>query len=110
MRFFRRSDEKIEQKLTELQSRVDHLSAQIATALETFAGRPPRGIELLKSLRASPDLILARYFEDAPEGLFNGLYGGTESLRQKPAPIGLKSGLCRQIHFSTDEFRFWARA
>jgi len=110
MRFFSRSDEKIEKRLAELQSRVDHLSAQIATALETFAARPPRGIELLKFLKASPDRILARYSEDAPEDLFNGLYGGTESLREKPARLGLKSGLCRQVHFSTDEFRFWARA
>ncbi len=104
----------VEKSLAELQASVQGLETRLATItdmLSTQRSRPPRGGALLKYLGVAPDRFLERYYEDAPENdYYEALYGGSESLRGKPAEIGLKSGLCRQIHFSTDEFRYWMNA
>jgi hypothetical protein len=108
------SSETVDEKLASLQASVDELSTQfasIARSIATSSPRQPRGGALLKYLGVSPDRFLERYYEDAPENdFYEALYGGSESLRGRPAYIGLKSGLCRQIHFSTDEYRYWMNA
>jgi hypothetical protein len=38
------------------------------------------------------------------------MVGGSEPLINAPACVGLGSTLCRQLHFSLDEFRYWMRA
>ena len=93
----------IEARLAELDANVRKLSDTVAAA-----ATKPRGIQLLKSLGVTPDRFLERYFEGEPKGAYYAaLNGGTESLRGGPAKLGLRSGLCRQIHLSTDEFRYW---
>lgn len=54
---------------------------------------------------------LSRSFEQLPEGdLYEALFGGDEPMREVPAALGLTSAMCRQLHFSSDEFRYWMRA
>ncbi len=78
---------------------------------ENTAARQPRGGALLKYLGVAPDRFLERFYENSPEtDFYEALYGGSESLRGRPAALGLRSGLCRQLHFSTDEFRYWMGA
>lgn len=96
----------IEAKLTDLDASMERLSAMLASATDK-----PRGMELLKSLGVTPERFLKRYFKDQPYGTdYATLNGGSESIRGGPAVLGLQSGLCRQLHFSTDEFRYWANA
>lgn len=100
-------------KLAEIEARLADLDASIRQLSETVAAvaTKPRGIELLKSLGVTPERFLARYFRDAPHGAYYAaLNGGTESIRSGPAALGLQSGLCRQLHFCTDEFRYWMGA
>jgi hypothetical protein len=102
------------EKLADLQAGVQEMSdklASISRALSAKEASPPRGGALLKYLGVAPDRFLERYYEESPENdFYEALYGGSESLRGRPAEIGLKSGLCRQIHFSTDEYRYWMSA
>ena len=104
----------VEERLAGLQASVDGLSAQlesVSKSLATANKHQPRGGALLKYLGVSPDRFLERYYEDSPENdFYEALYGGSESLRGRPEELGLKSGLCRQIHFSTDEYRYWMNA
>jgi len=96
----------IKARLAKMDASIERLSELVATATAK-----PRGVELLKSLGVTPERFLQRYFQDAPYGAFYAaLNGGAESLRGGPAALGLQSGLCRQIHFSTDEFRYWIGA
>ena len=96
----------IEVRLAEL----DTSFRQLSETVKAVAAKP-RGGELLKYLGVSPDRFLQRYFENASDGAYYAaLHGGTESLRGAPAALGLKSGICRQLHFSTDEFRYWLLA
>lgn len=96
----------IEARLTELDTSIRQLSETV----RAVAARP-RGGELLKYLGVSPDRFVQRYFEDSPDGIYYAaLHGGVETLRGGPAVLGLESGVCRQLHFSTDEFRYWIGA
>ena len=92
----------IEARLAELDASIKHLSEAVSVATAK-----PRGGELLKYLGVSPDRFLERYFEKSPHAYYAALNGGAESLRGGPAALGMKSGVCRQLHFSTDEFRYW---
>jgi len=92
----------MEARLADLDASIKHLSQQVGATMNK-----PRGGELLKYLGVAPDRFLERYFEKAPHDYYAALNGGTESLRGSPAALGLKSGVCRQLHFSTDEFRYW---
>jgi len=100
-------------KLAEIESRLTDLDdsiRQLSASVESAAIRP-RGVQLLRSLGVTPDRFLERYFQGEPDGvLYAALNGGTESLRGAPAALGMESGICRQIHFSTDEFRYWISA
>jgi len=42
--------------------------------------------------------------------LYVGMFGGAEPLAAYPARIPFSSALCRQLHFSLDQYRYWARA
>lgn len=96
----------IRAKLSDVDASILRLSESL-----TAATAKPRGGELLKYLGVSPDRFLERYFENMPrEAYYAALNGGTESLRGRPEPLGLTSGVCRQLHFSTDEFRYWIGA
>lgn len=96
-------------RLAAIEARLGDLDASIRRLSEAAA--KARGGELLRYLGVSPDRFLERYFEKMPfEAYYAALNGGSESLRGRPEKLGLKSGLCRQIHFSTDEFRYWAGA
>jgi len=96
----------IEARLTEMDASLRQLSETVSAI-----AAKPRGGELLKYLGVSPDRFLERYFENSPYGsYYAALYGGSESLRGGPATLGLESGLCRQLHFGTDEFRYWIGA
>jgi hypothetical protein len=96
----------IEDRLVDLEASIRQLSETV----EAVATKP-RGIQLLKSLGVTPDRFLQRYFQEAPYGAYYAaLHGGSESLRGGPAALGMESGVCRQIHFSTDEFRYWIGA
>jgi len=100
-------------KLAEIEARLSDLDSSIRQLSQTVeaAATKPRGIELLKSLGVTPERFLERYFHGAPYGaLYAAMNGGSESLRGRPEILGLKSGICRQLHFSTDEFRYWAGA
>lgn len=58
-----------------------------------------------------PDQYISKVFEGRPENaLYEAMFGGSEPLRNAPAHLGLGSSLCRQLHFSLDEFRYWMRA
>ena len=100
-------------QLENIQAQLDALSRQfsaLSQQVEQAAARP-RGVELLKKLGVTPERFLDRYFETLPDNaLYEALYGGSESLRGRPGHLGLPSSLCRQLHFSTDEFRFWMNA
>ena len=102
----------LEQKLADLETSIGRLSEQIeALTQANAANAKPRGGALLKYLGVSPDRFLERYYENRPPAdYYAALNGGSESLRGRPEKIGLTSGLCRQIHFSTDEFRYWINA
>jgi len=102
----------VEAKLDAIEATLERLTGQIDTFSQTKQGEPqPRGIALLQSLGITPDRFIQRYFQNVPpQQLYAAMYGGTESLRGRPEKIGLASGLCRQIHFSTDEFRYWMNA
>lgn len=55
--------------------------------------------------------IIGCSFENLPEGdLYEALFGADVPMRTDPATLNLTSALCRQIHFSSDEFRYWMRA
>jgi hypothetical protein len=110
--FGSRKREALEQKLVDLETSIGRLSEQIDTLSKTTAANAkPRGGALLKYLGVSPGRFLERYFEGAPPtDYYAALNGGSESLRGRPEKIGLNSGVCRQIHFSTDEFRYWINA
>lgn len=96
----------IEARLTELDTSIRQLSETVMAV-----AAKPRGGELLKYLGVLPDRFLKSYFENSPgEHYYAALHGGLESLRGGPAMLGLKSGICRQLHFSTDEFRYWVQA
>jgi len=99
----------IEARLADLDASVRRLSDTVEAVAE--AATKPRGVALLQSLGVTPERFLERYFQDASnEAYYAALNGGIESLRARPESLDLKSGLCRQIHFSTDEFRYWTRA
>lgn len=54
--------------------------------------------------------LIGDAFQHLPENdLYEALYGGSEPMRDEPTAVGLASTLCRQLHFSLDEFRFWMR-
>ncbi len=58
-----------------------------------------------------PEQYVARVFESQPENaLYEAMFGGSQPLRASPARLGLGSTLCRQLHFSLDEYRYWMRA
>jgi hypothetical protein len=58
-----------------------------------------------------PDEYISRVFESRPaNALYEAMVGGSEPLINSPARVGLGSTLCRQLHFSLDEFRYWMRA
>lgn len=101
------------QDMEAIEARLAHLDASLRQLSETVGAvaAKPRGGELLKYLGVSPDRFLKRYFENASGGeYYAALHGGTESLRGGPAALGMRSGLCRHLHFSTDEFRYWVGA
>lgn len=110
--FGARKLEALGQKLVDLETTIGRLSEQIDTLQKaTAANAKPRGGALLKYLGVSPSLFLERYFEGALAGeYYAALNGGSESLRGRPEKIGLNSGVCRQLHFSTDEYRYWMSA
>lgn len=55
--------------------------------------------------------IVGLSFEGLPEiELYEALHGGSYPLKPEPSFVGLTSSVCRQIHFSLDEFRYWTRA
>jgi len=96
----------IEARLTDLDASLRQLSETV-----TAVAAKPRGGELLKYLGVARDRFLKRYFDNSSGGLYYAaLHGGVESLRGGPAALGLQSGLCRQLHFGTDEFRYWIGA
>jgi len=96
----------IEARLADLDSSVRRLSDTV-----TRASTKPRGGELLKYLGIRPDRFLERYFENTANGTYySALFGGTESLRGRPENLGMTSGVCRQLHFATDQFRYWIGA
>lgn len=103
----------ISRQLQDVRAELGKLSAkndELSKVVETATARP-RGIELLRNLGVTPDRFVERWFESLPDGdLYEALIGGSEPLRGEPARIGLRSSLCRQIHFSTDEYRYWIRA
>lgn len=60
-------------------------------------------------LGLAPDRYISRFFEHQPENeLYEAMYGGSEPLRSVPGHVGMGSTLCRQLHFSLDEYRWWA--
>lgn len=96
----------IEDRLTSLASQFNALSEQV-----NVATAKPRGVEILRKIGVKPDRFLERYFELQPDNAFyEALFGGSAPLRSQPAALDLPSSLCRQLHFSTDEFRFWMKA
>ena len=79
----------------------EHLKSAILTPADLVEHRKSYTLEGLASL-------IGRAFEERPENdLYEALYGGSAPLRQAPAVIGFTSALCRQIHFSLDEYRYW---
>ena len=56
---------------------------------------------------------VARAFE-LPEhdagALYVGMVGSAEPLAQFPARIPFTSTVCRQVHFSLDQYRYWTKA
>jgi hypothetical protein len=100
-------------KLEAIEARLADLDVSIRELSETVSAvaTKPRGGELLRYLGVAPDRFLERYFEGTPyEAYYAALNGGTESLRGRPEILGMESGVCRQLHFSTDEFRYWMGA
>jgi hypothetical protein len=62
-------------------------------------------------LGGGPGRYIADHFKDLPENhLYEAMFGGSAALRNRPGHIGIPSSVCRQLHFSLDEFRFWAAA
>lgn len=99
-------------KLSDLERGIDKLSAQIEAVSATLQGNAKaREGQLLHYLDVRPDRFLERYYEHMPHhSYYEALHGGLDSVRGGPAKLGLSSGLCRQLHFATDEFRYWMRA
>lgn len=103
---FRTQIGRLEEGIASLSLRMDKLAEVVTTASEK-----PRGIDLLKKLGVTADKFLERYFESLPEiDFYRALHGGSEPLGSQPGFLSLGSSLCRQLHFSTDEFRFWMKA
>ena len=99
-------------RLTHLTTDLEGISERLSRMEQRdLAKSSARGGALLKYMGVSPDRFMKRYFEDVPENAYyEALFGGSESLRGRPEVIGLKSGVCRQLQFSLDEFRFWMNA
>ena len=56
---------------------------------------------------------LAAEFDLPPrdaEALYVGMVGDAEPLASYPARIPFSSTLCRQVHFSLDQYRYWVKA
>jgi SAM-dependent methyltransferase len=76
----------------------------------------PRGIEPIKSTikqdaRRDPARELVETYRDLPLGAFYAaVMGGSRPIKAEPGFVGLGSSLCRQIHCSLDEFRYWCWA
>lgn len=47
---------------------------------------------------------------DAANDLYRALVGSERPIAATPAPLGLTSCLCQQVHFTLDQYRFWAAA
>lgn len=77
-----------------------------------LTGRP----KVIKALEAAPEgessfaRVIAEFDNRDGKDLYSAVFGGTEPLRSEPCSIGLKPTLCRQIHFSLDEYRYWMAA
>ena len=73
------------------------------------AGR--RALGLIKSaVPRGPSHDFIQRFRDRPGELYAAVIGSSMPLKAEPGYIGLQSSLCKQVHFSLDEFRYWSWA
>jgi hypothetical protein len=96
--------------LKALESKVDAIQNTL-NALKSVSNLPNETLTHISHLGLSPDKYISQYFAHLPPiALYEAMFGGSEPLRNKPSHVGLQSTLCRQVHLSLDEFRYWMKA
>lgn len=92
----------ISRAVEELTSKVDRLAAAVEEVRnEIRADRISPGFNPASALG---------YHGDDSNAVYRGFVGDERPLASAPAPVPFGSTLCQQVHFSLDQYRFWARA
>jgi SAM-dependent methyltransferase len=94
----------ISKSIAELSAKVDRLSEQVETnrtLAETAFARVSRNFNPASALG---------FLGDGSNRVYRGFVGDERPLSGQPAPVPLGTTLCQQLHFSLDQYRFWARA
>ena len=94
----------IAKQIRELSEKVDGLT----NALE--ARRTQDGHDLARAIPGFNPSAALGYNGDNSNVVYRGFVGDERPLSSAPAPIPFGSTLCRQVHFSLDQYRFWTRA
>ncbi len=89
---------------------IEDLSAKIdllATQLEDHRKQDYQ--TMLKDPEFNPAVAVG-YNGDDSNRVYRGFIGDERPICSAPSPTGFGSVLCRQVHFSLDQYRFWVRA
>jgi hypothetical protein len=70
-----------------------------AQRLQLLKDRSPIG----KSARR----LVTAFYDHPHTEFYAAVVGGSRPVKQQPGKVGFSSSLCRQIHFSLDEYRYW---
>jgi len=90
-----------ERDIEEIRYEIAAVRSDLAQIIEQQKQFPIHGIASL----------IEKSFEHRPESdLYEALMGGSNSVRGHAAKLGLKSSVCKQLHFALDEFRYWTNA
>lgn len=97
--------------LFQLTSRLDRIEARIQ-AQASEASREFEAIRLeLHGIRHAASFASKVGFNgDGENLLYRALVGGEDPVSRVPVRIPLSSSLCQQVHFTLDQYRFWAAA
>ena len=97
----------LSRRVEELGSQLERLSALVSEGMAKTDGlvarlgpRPPDG---------NPAAEVG-YRGDGANAVYRGFVGAEQPLASAPAPVPFGSTLCQQVHFTLDQYRWWARA
>jgi len=91
-------------EIADLEAELDEFYRQMQMrcgSLKELASRPLTAVDISEGLA---------YRGDDENRLYRGFVGGTEPIALVPSALPFTSTLCQQVHFSLDQYRFWAKA